>query len=482
MKVFRNSWSAALLLFAIVFSGVLSSCSDDEKLSDLTGLLSFGFTDEALAGYEFTIGGDNVITNEIALPYGFDASSLTPVFSSVLQSTVLIGDVEQVSGSTAMDFSNEVVYKVVAENGTNQISYTVKVNVATDITAWSNLSPNANFPGYTSVVGYEIDGKYFIMGGKKGASGSGGHTYGIFSSTDGSDFSEVNTNIFKEYGMGLGAATVKHGNKQLLIGGYTPSDYEVWNETGNGAGNNIVWSSEDGVAWKKVTTTDAEYTGWGSAPEANSFSIRGNASVVNMNEDLYLTGGYSVAYGSLQQAVADVWKSTDGGATWSNLNADFGAEFIPRADGQLIVYNNELYLIGGRTGFPHTYFNDIYKSVDGITWTKLDVTTPFTARSSFSCFVYNDRIFVVSGLSNEEVTEGETTTKVDVLYNDMWVSEDGGLSWNIMSNGALPAGFTKRYGQAITVENNMVHIFGGNGVDADNNAKALTDSWKGVLN
>jgi len=473
MKVFRNSWSAALLMFAIVCSGALSSCSDDEKLSDLTGLLSFGFTDEALAGYEFTIGGDNVITNEIALPYGFDASSLTPVFSSVPQSTVLIGDVEQVSGATAMDFSSEIVYKVVAENGSNQVSYTVKVNVATDITAWSNLSPDANFPDYTSVVGYAIDGKYFIMGGKKGASGIGGHTYGIFSSTDGSNFSEVNTNIFKEYGMGLGAAAVKHGDKQLLLGGYTPSDYEVWNETGNGAGNNTVWSSEDGETWTKVNE--------GAAAE-QTFTVRGNASVVNMNGDLYLTGGYSVAYGALQQPIADAWKSTDGGATWTNLEADFGAEFTPRADGKLIVYKDELYLIGGRTGFPYTYFNEIYKSADGVTWTKLDVTTPFSERASFSCFVYNDRIFVVAGLSNEEVTEGETTTTLDVLYNDMWVSEDGGLSWNEMSNGALPAGFAKRYGQAITVENNMVHIFGGNGVDADNNAKALTDSWKGVLN
>ncbi|NOU59313.1 DUF6242 domain-containing protein [Marinifilum caeruleilacunae] len=473
MKVFKNSWSVALLLLAIVCNGVLSSCSDDDKLSDLTGLLSFGFSDEALADYEFVIGDDNVITNEIALPYGFDASALTPVFSSVPMSTVYIGETEQLSGSASIDFSDDVVYKVVAENGSNQVSYTVRVNVATDITAWSNLSPDAKFPDYTSVVAFEAGGKYFIMGGKKGASGIGGHTYGIFSSTDGSDFSEVNTNIFKEYGMGLGAATVSHDGKQLLIGGYTPSDYEVWGETGNGAGINAVWSTEDGETWTKVNE--------GAAAE-QTFSARTNASVVNMNGDLYLTGGYSVAFGAPQQPMADVWKSTDGGATWTNLNAEFGEDFTPRGDGQLIAYNDELYLIGGRTGFPYTYFNEIYKSADGVTWTKLNVSVPFTERASFSCFVYNSRIFVVAGLSTKEVTEGENTTNVDVLHNDMWVSEDGGISWTEMNSGALPAGFAKRYGQAIIVNDNTVHIFGGNGVDAEDNAKSYTDAWKGVLN
>lgn len=473
MKVFKNSWNVVLLLCAVVFSGALSSCSDDENLSDLTGFLSFGFSDEALKDYEFTIGDNGVITNQIALPYGFDASSLTPVFSSVPMSSVYVGDVQQTSGSAAMDFSSEVVYKVVAENGTNQVSYTVVVNVAKDITAWSNLAPDAKFPDYTSLVGFKIGDKYFVMGGKKGASGIGGHTYGIHSSTDGTEFSAVNTNIFKEYGMGLGAAAVKHGNKQLLMGGYTPSDYEVWGETGNGYGINTVWSSEDGETWTKVNE---------GASDEQKFTARTNASVANLNGDLYLTGGYSVGFGAPQGAMNDVWKSTDGGATWSTLDAQFGEDFVARADSKLIVYKDELYLIGGRTKFPYNYFNEIYKSADGISWTKVDVAAPFAARASFSCFVYNDRMYVLAGLGNKEVTEGETTTSVDVFYNDLWVSEDGGVNWTEMKTGALPEGFAARYGQAIVVDGNTIHIFGGNGQDAEGSAKVYTDAWKGTLN
>lgn len=473
MKVFKNSWSVALLLVAFVFNGVLTSCSDDDKLSDLTGFLSFGFSDEALKAYEFNIGSDNVITNQIALPYGFDASSLTPVFTAAPLATVYIGEEAQMSGTKAMDFTKDITYKVVAEDGVNMLNYTVRVNVSADITAWSNLSPDAKFPGYTSVVGFKVGEKYFIMGGKKGASGIGGHSYGIHSSTDGVEFSEVNTNIFKEYGMGLGAAAVKHDGKQLLMGGYTPSDYEVWGETGNGYGINTVWSSEDGETWTKVND--------GAAKE-QKFTARTNATVANMNGDLYLTGGYSVGFGAPQGALSDVWKSTDGGATWTNLDAQFGDDFVARADSKLIVYKNELYLIGGRTKFPYTYFNEIYKSADGVTWTKVEVAAPFTARASFSCFVYNDRMYVLAGLGNEEITEGENTKTVDLLFNDLWVSEDGGLNWTEMTSGALPQGFAKRFGQAICVDDNTVHIFGGNGQDAEGSAKVYTDSWKGTLN
>jgi hypothetical protein len=473
MNILRNSWRVALLLCAVVVGGALSSCSDDEKLSDLTGFLSFGFSDETLKDYEFAIGGDNVITNKIALPYGFDASSLTPQFTAAPLAVVYIGEEEQVSGSKAMDFSKDVAYKVVAENGKNILNYTVRVNVSKDITAWSNLSPDAKFPNYTSLVSYKVGDKYFVMGGKKGASGIGGHSYGIHSSTDGAEFSEVNTNIFKEYGMGLGAAAVKHGGKQLLMGGYTPSDYEVWGETGNGRGINTVWSSEDGETWTKVND--------GAATE-QMFTARTNASVANMNGDLYLTGGYSVGFGAPQGALADVWKSTDGGATWTNLEAQFGDDFVARADSKLIVYKDELYLIGGRTKYPYTYFNEIYKSADGVTWTKVDVAAPFTERASFSCFVYNDRMYVLAGLGNKEVTEGEDTKTVDVLFNDLWVSEDGGLNWKEMTTGALPEGFAARYGQAICVDGNTVHIFGGNGQDAEGNTQVYTDAWKGTLN
>ncbi len=476
MKILTD-FRKVLLLLCVVTAG---ACSDDEnKLDYLTGFLSFGFSDESLADYEFTIGDQDVITNEIPLPFGFDASSLTPEFSPAPFAVAYIGEEEQESGSKSMDFTEDVIYTVISGNGQHQRIYTVRVNVATEISNWTNLSPNAKFPDYTSIAAFEIDGKYFIVGGKQGAAIYGDHVYGIYASTDGSSFSKVDTTIFQTYGIGLGAAAVKHEGKQLLIGGYTPSDY-FGGGTGDGYGINKVWASTDGVTWEKQTETDTTHTGWGPAPEINSFSARTNVSVANLNGDLYLTGGYSIGFGTPQGALGDVWKSTDGGATWSNLNADFGADFLARADGKLMVYNNELHLIGGKTAYPTTYFNEIYKSPDGVNWTKLEVKNPFPKRAGFSCFVCNDRIFVIGGLGNKEITQGETTSTEDVLYEDMWVSDDGGITWTDMSE-TLPAGFGKRHGQASTINGNTVHIFGGTGLDTEGNSQTLTDAWKGSL-
>lgn len=480
MKNVRISWRMALPLVAILLSSVFTSCSDDDKkLSDLTGFLSFGFSDAALENYEFAIGSDGVITNQIALPYGFDASALTPVFSVAPLATVNIAGILQVSGSAAMDFTSDVVFSVVAENGDNTLNYTVKVNVATSLSAWTNLSPDAGFPMYTQMNAFEIGGKYFVVGGLKGPSGFGEHEAGIYSSTDGVEFAEESTTIFQDYGFAVGSAVVKHGDKQLLIGGMSYSDY-FGGGTGNGSGNNAAWASTDGTTWEKVTTTDADYTGWGAAPELNSFSARTEAAAVNMNGDLYLVGGFSVAFGAAQGAMSDVWKSTDGGASWTNLEADFGAEFVARAKGQLIAYNDELYLIGGRTGYPNKYFNEIYKSADGVNWTKVEVATPFDACAGHICYIYNDRFYLVGG----EVANGELdgTAEVAIPSNATWVSEDAGLNWTKVTEGALPEGFVGRSGHAFVKDGNVVHIFGGLGVDADGAAKVLTDSWKGILN
>jgi len=480
MKNVKISWRMALPLVAILFSAVFTSCSDDDKFSNLTGLLSFGFSEEALANYEFEIGSDGVITNQIALPYGFDASSLTPVFSGVELAKVYIGEEEQVSGSKALDFTSDVVYNVVAEDGATAVTYTVKVNVATSLSAWTNLSPDAGLPLYTQITAFELGGKYFVVGSLKGASVYGNHEAGIYSSTDGAAFTAVSTSIFQDYGMAVGTAAVKHGDKQLLLGGLSYSDYDGTG-TGTGDGVNRVWASTDGTTWEKITTTQTDYEGWGAAPEVNSFSIRTEAAVANMNGDLYVIGGFSVAYGAPQGAIADAWKSTDGGATWTNLEADFGADFVARAKSQLMVYNDELYLIGGRTGYPFTYNNDVYKSADGVIWTKVAVAKPFTACAGHICYVYNDRFYLVGG----EAVTGELNEDGEELVapsNDTWVSDDAGLNWTKVTEGGLPEGFAGRSGHVFVKDGNTVHIFGGMGAEADGTAKVLTDSWKGTLN
>ncbi|WP_321281042.1 DUF6242 domain-containing protein [Marinifilum fragile] len=460
MKVLRNPWSVVMLLFAMVFSGVLSSCSDDEKLSNLTGFLSFEFNEDIISNYDFVIGADGTITNESALPYGFDCSSLQPVFTSAPLSTVLVNDVEQVSGQSEQDFSSDIVYEVVAEDGTTAKTYTVRVNVATEISAWTKQTADAGFPNYDYTHAFKVGGKYFISGGE-----STDYTYSLYSSEDGATWTVANDNFLAE-GVGVGYAAVKYNDNILLIGGHTLMDWSDWS---TGQAKASVYSSADGENWTDVAAETAA---------ENKFSARTEPMVANMNGDLYLVGGSTLAYGSPSGPINDVWKSVDGGVNWTQLETNLGDDFTPRFRGQLLVYNNELYLIGGESKYPTQYNNEVYKSADGATWTKVEVATPFTARSQFVAYEYAGRIFVVGG----KVVTGEMdgSAQVAEAANDTWVSEDGGVNWTQMTEGVID--FEARYGHSLIQDGNNLMIVGGKGAAVDGATPVLKDVWTGTLN
>jgi len=63
----------------------------------------------------------------VEVPEGTDVSAMTPIISTSKGSTVYLGDEEQVSGKSVVDFTNTVYYIVKAENGDLAL-YTVTVN------------------------------------------------------------------------------------------------------------------------------------------------------------------------------------------------------------------------------------------------------------------------------------------------------------------------------------------------------------------
>lgn len=82
----------------------------------------------------FSIGGINGTINEpaktivLTMPFGTDISALVASFS-ITGSSVKIGSTVQASGGTANSFSGDVIYTVVAGDGSEQ-NYTVSVSVA----------------------------------------------------------------------------------------------------------------------------------------------------------------------------------------------------------------------------------------------------------------------------------------------------------------------------------------------------------------
>ena len=185
---------------------------------------------------------------------------------------------------------------------------------------------------------------------------------------------------------------------------------------------------------KKLNTTNrgtpVRHTGI-TLPSANS-------SMVAKGGDLYLLGG---ADGS--NPTNAVYQSKNGGQSWKELD-DVKKPFTARRYHRAVVYKDHIFVIAGsnvikgkvRTTLKH---NDVWKSADGKTWTKVkaDNNTGFTERGSFGAVVYRDHIFVIGGGGAKS--------------NDVWKSADGATWTKVKDNN--DKGFSKS-GEIIGVVHN----------------------------
>jgi gliding motility-associated-like protein len=83
----------------------------------------------------FTILGTGKVnestkTIDVTLPYGTDLTALAAIFTST-GASVKVGGVIQISGTSINNFSNPVIYTVLAADGTTQ-NYSIRVNTAAD--------------------------------------------------------------------------------------------------------------------------------------------------------------------------------------------------------------------------------------------------------------------------------------------------------------------------------------------------------------
>jgi len=147
----------------------------------------------------------------------------------------------------------------------------------------------------------------------------------------------------------------------------------------------------------------------------------------------------------------DVWTSADNGVTWTNATAALsaGAAFGMRNDESLTVFNNELWVIGGRGGAGNTYLDDVWHSADGVTWTQA-AGGAFPARSSPGVAVFNNRMYVIGGY----YTDGSFGRRLD----DVWSSADG-VTWQ--ADVASGAPFGKLDSMSVVAYSGRLWIIGG---------------------
>jgi hypothetical protein len=180
-------------------------------------------------------------------------------------------------------------------------------------------------------------------------------------------------------------------------------------------GSNETWSSDDGYRWSK-------------GENIPQWAPRTSYAMTVHNDSIWLIGGRDVNTGDL---LSDVWVS-DNGIDWTRVRETTG--FGPRRDSHIHSFGDYIWLIGGYLLNPNLGIigdqRDVWKSADGIQWTRGSESAPWPLRrsDSFSSIVFDNKLWIMGG----DLYESGTFT----TYSDVWNSADG-VNWTMVT--AAPA-------------------------------------------
>ena len=303
----------------------------------------------------------------------------------------------QLAASTAV--YNDTLYIVGGDDGTELRDVWKSTDAGS---TWAKVEVTGSFlhnnlGSYRTVA---ANGAIYVTGGNLGTSSSEQNR--VWKSTDGAKtWQELTTGT--KFSARAGHTMLSIGTDIYVIGGYI-------------TGADRVWKSSDGDNWVQVTMS-----------ASTTFSPRSNHSSVYIpsgaNAGMYVIGGFGTS-----TRLNDVWKSTDGGATWTRVTAS--AAFSARNTHSSVYIpsgaNAGIYVIGGRTGGgASSLVNDVWKSTDGgANWTRVTANAAFAVRSLHSSVAFGQAIYVFGG-------RGVSGNH----YNDVWKSTDGGATWvNVHKN------------------------------------------------
>ncbi len=204
-----------------------------------------------------------------------------------------------------------------------------------------------------------------------------------------------------------------------------------------------------------------------------SWSKRQDFASVVFNDEIYIIGGYDITVrGEKDCYREDVYKSSDG-INWTLLNDD--APFKGRRGHGAAVLNGYIYVAGGFYADDETgnrgYKNDVWRSSDGITWEEVSnsTTTPWVARKDFAMISTSSAIYLFGGFRQVD--------RVGPQYlDDVWKFD--GNTWIQLSSATMPGG---RSAFAYELVGNDIYIQGGSFLGATQsktgNIDSSIDNW-----
>lgn len=299
---------------------------------------------------------------------------------------------------------------------------------------WEEVTDNAGWTarGYHTSVFMLVDERIVVMGGRDH---NGNSFNDVWMSNDGGEtWEELAENA--EWRARRSHTSVVLPDGSILLMGGSDGAYSYTNDA---------WRSVDGgVSWVEVTG-DA---GWVGRTD--------HSSVVLPNGDIMMMGGYW--HNSHRN---DVWVSADGGETWEELSVEGEMWSGRNRHASVALPNGHILVLGGDDG---SYRNDIWRSEDGgITWNEVIIEGDiWSARRSHSTVVLADGSILLLGGRDFNWDR----------LNDVWLSNDGGKTWNeVIVDGDI---WSPRFSHStVVLPDDSIVVIGG-----ESSAGLRNDVWR----
>ncbi len=229
----------------------------------------------------------------------------------------------------------------------------------------------------------------------------------------------------------------------------------------SGDGDTPTTATSDGSSATTSAVVDLEAFEWSTVVDGAPWGGRAGLRVVELDGSLFVMGGRTPRNSPIpgdSELWGDVWRSDDGGATWTQVVAT-GEAWPARAYFQAVTMGDAMYVLGGQNfGFPaSTFFDDVWRSTDGITWEQLTPAAPWEGRAGLMAAVLDDALYVFGGSRNDDAAVVGPSGPARVYFNDVWRSTDG-VTWEEVS-AAAP--WSPRAGGAVVVQDGELYLLGG---------------------
>jgi N-acetylneuraminic acid mutarotase len=278
-------------------------------------------------------------------------------------------------------------------------------------------------------------------------------------------------NAFSMTGAGINIPGTLSQNQQTIL--FTPSSVltynQIYNLTLNSSAHDLAqnfikapqnWSfttaPEQGKVWElEVAKTTAD----------TMLSGRSDHTLVAFGSNLYAIGGFDGTY------LNDVWRSSDG-QNWTRILAPTSSEgagqFAPRAGHACVVFNGKIWLTGGfaETDTGNRYFDDVWYSENGSIWVKAVAEADYFQRAWHNLVVFNNQLWIIAG-------ETQDANGTKVLLDDCWQSSNG-VTWQQKSQ--ITAFFPRKKAAAASVAGKL-WVWGGYGKNSQGQTQVLNDNW-----